>query len=162
MTKRTENEEYTEWKAEQALAWLRYIRRERLAAVAIQDEIETLRSLALRAQDTTSQRVSTSPAVDAVAKAAYELIELTDEYAAQLAALQDIQMDAHLRLMGLEDRRYVAVLVPYYIGGHTWEEVGEIAHYEPKTCERLRTEALPYVWEVMPADHRDPIPRADA
>ena len=159
--KRTENEAFTAWKAEQALEWLRYIRREQIVAIALHDEMESLRSLALRAQDTTAAHVSGSPAVDAVARAASELIELTDEYAAQLAALRDIRQDAHDRLMRLEDRRYAAILVLYYVDGRTWEEVAEAAHYEPKTCIRLRTEALPYVWEVMPREHREQIPRAD-
>lgn len=158
---RTRNAEYDAWKSEYALEWLRYIRREQLIAVAMQDEMETLSSMVLRAQDTTSQRVSTSPDMDAVAKAAYDLIELNDELASQLAALRDIRRDAHDRIMRLDDARYSTVLVLYYVDGNTWQQVADKAHYEVETVMRIRTEALPYVYDVMPNEWRQMIPRAD-
>ena len=161
MMERTTNAEYDKWKSEYALEWLRYIRREQLTAVAMQDEMETLSSMVLRAQDTTSQRVSTSPDMDAVAKAAYDLIELNDELAAQLAALRDIRRDAHDRIMRLDDARYSTVLVLYYVDGNTWQQVADKAHYEVETVMRIRTEALPYVYDVMPNEWRQMIPRAD-
>lgn len=154
-------DEYSAWKSEYALEWLRYIRREQLTAVAMQDEMETLSSMVLRAQDTTSQRVSTSPDRDAVAKAAYDLIELNDELASQLAALRDIRKDAHDRIMRLDDARYSTVLVLYYVDGNTWQQVADKAHYEVETVMRIRTEALPYVYDVMPNEWRQMIPRAD-
>lgn len=158
---RTTNAEYDAWKSEYALEWLRYIRREQLIAVAMQDEMETLSSMVLRAQDTTSQHVSSSPDMDAVAKAAYDLIELNDELAAQLAALRDIRRDAHDRIMRLDDARYSTVLVLYYVDGNTWQQVADKAHYEVETVMRIRTEALPYVYDVMPNEWRQMIPRAD-
>lgn len=158
---RTRNEEYDAWKSEYAREWLRYIRREQLAAVALQDEMETLRSIALRAQDTTASHVSGTPGIDAVAKAANDLIELTDELAAQLSALGGIRRDAHDRLMRLEDTRYSTILVLYYVDGRTWQQVADKAHYEVETVMRIRTEALPYVYDVMPNEWRQMIPRAD-
>ena len=159
--KRTENEAYTAWKAEQARAWLRYIRNERRAVVVLQDEIERLSSIALKAIDTTAPYVKASPSVDKVAKAAYDLIELNDELAAQLAALRDIRRDAHDRIMRLDDARYSTVLVLYYVDGNTWQQVADKAHYEVETVMRIRTEALPYVYDVMPNEWRQMIPRAD-
>ena len=153
-------DEFDSWKAHEALSWLRYVRSEHLKTVALQDEIDVMRSLALSGQDTTREKVQQQPR-DQVAEAASRLIEMTREFCAQLATIADISWDAHSRLMRLEDARYTQVLVLYYVDGNTWAAVADKMGYEPETCMGLRTEALPYVWDVMPAEWRTAIPRAD-
>lgn len=151
--------EATAWKSEQALSWLRRIRADHLLTVAMQDEIDVLRSMALSGQDTTREKVNVSGG-DRMPDIVQRIIDLTGELDAQMREMLDAREDAHKRLMEL-DPRYAAVLTLYYVDGNTWAAVACKTHYEVETCMRLRTEALPYVYEVMPRECRTMIPRAD-
>ena len=154
------NDEYIRWKSDQAIAWLRYVRHEQLTAVALRDEIDTLRSMTLKGNDTTADKVR-STSNDAMVDAVQELIDLSEDYRLQLTELKRMKVDAHDRLMRLDDRRYTVVLTLYYVDGNTWQQVADKAHYEVETVMRIRTEALPYVYDVMPNEWRQMIPRAD-
>ena len=155
----------TEWekfKAEQAAAWLEHVRELALDVAKTQDRVDVLRSMALPSGiDYTAPVVSTSPTADAIPNAVAKLVDAMGEYLDQLEAYVEESMDAGRRIAEIEDGRYRAVLVAYYMNGRTWEQVGYALNYDPNYCRELRNDALPLVYDVMPREWRTPIPRAD-
>lgn len=154
--------EWEEFKAEQAAAWLEHVRGLAHDVARMQDRVDVLRSLALPSGiDYTRPVVSSSLSPDAIPNAVAKLQDAIGDYCADLAAYVDESHDAATRLGRLADDRYRIVLILYYINGKTWREVGNAAGYDQDHCRRIRTEALPYVYDVMPREWKTPIPRAD-
>lgn len=154
--------EFDEWKAEQAAAWLRHIRELKHDIARLEDDIEVQRSLALpRGIDYTAPKVASSPTADAIPNAVARLEESIAQYTTELVGYLDEKQRARECLGLLDDARYRAVLMLYYVNGHSWATVGEKVGYSEVHCKELRSEALPYVYEVMPREYRTRIPRAD-
>lgn len=152
--------EFDTWKAQEAAAYLNRVRRSSLDVRRIQDEIEVQRSL-LPSGDLTREKVRSSPNPDALELAALAVLDLIEQYVTELAEYVELQREAHEAVKQLADARHRAVLTLYYIDGHSWEMVGRMLHYSSEHAKRLRTEALPLFWNVMPRHARTMLPRAD-
>lgn len=154
--------EYDEWKAEQAVAWLRHIRELKHDIARLEDDIEVQMSLALpRGIDYSVPKVAASPNRDAIPDAVARLEEAIAGYCTELVGYLDEKDQARDCISRLEDARYRAVLGMYYVNGHSWETVGEKVGYSEVHCKELRSEALPLVYEIMPREWRTMVPRAD-
>lgn len=154
--------EFDDWKAEQAGAWLRHIRDLKRDIVRLEGDIETQRSLVMPGGiDYTVPKVSTSPSKDAIPDAVARLEQAIAGYCTELVGYLDEMERARDCINGLEDVHHRAVLSLYYLNGFTWVAVAERLEYSPAHCKKLRNEALPLVYEVMPKEWRTMIPRAD-
>ena len=153
--------EYDEWRAEQAVAWLDHVRGLAHDVARLKDKVDVMRALALPSGiDYTLPKVSTSPSADAIPNAVARLIDSIGDYCAQLEAYVEEAHDADMRLSSIGDWRYRDVLIRYYVDGMSWREVGDRVGYVPDHCMRLRDEALPLVFDVMPREWRTPLPPA--
>ena len=154
--------EWTEWKAEQAAVWLRHLRDMKHDIDRLHDEIEVQRSLALpKGVDYSRPVVAASPRADAIPDAVARLEDSIAGYVSELDAYIGEKGEARDCLMLLDDSRHRAVLILYYLNGHSWEGVGERMGYDPNYCRELRNDALPFVYDVMPREWKTMIPRAD-
>ena len=155
-------DEWSEFKAEQAADWLEHVRRLEHDAATAQDRVDVLRSLALPSGiDYSLPSVKSSPSADAIPNAVAKLVDAIGDYVDKLDAYATESIDAAKRLQQIGDSRYRDVLTLYYVNGRTWEKVGEVLGYVPDHCRRLRNEALPLVYDIMPREWRTMIPRAD-
>lgn len=152
--------EFDNWKAQEAADYLNRVRRVSLLLRSIQDEIEVQRSL-LPSLDYSRDKITKSPNPDSLELAALRVLDLIEQYCTELAEYVELQREAHDSIMRMEDARYRAVLTLYYINGHSWDSVGEKIGYDPDYCKRLRQDALPLFWDVMPNREKTMIPRAD-
>ena len=154
--------EFEEWKAEQAAAWLDHVRGLAHDVARLKDKVDILRSLALPAGvDYARPVVSAPPNVDAIPNAVARLLDSIGDYCSTLDLYVAEAHDANERLATLADWRYRDVLIRYYADGMSWREVGAAVGYVPDYCRELRDAALPLVYDVMPNDWRTQIPRAD-
>ena len=155
-------DEWSEFKAEQAVGWLRHIRELKHDIARLEDDIEVQRSLALPSGiDYSRPSVQTSPSQDAIPNAVIRLEESIAQYTTELVGYLDEKQQARECISRLGDARYRAVLSLYYINGHSWATVGDKVGYDVDYCMRLRNESLPTVYDVMPREWRTIIPRAD-
>ena len=155
-------DEFAEWKAEQAAKWLRHIRELKHTIARIEDEIEVQRSLMLPGGiDYQRPVVSASPSADAIPNAVARLDEMVGEYMTELAGYVDEVGDARRCVSMLSDGRHRNVVTYYYLLGYPWIVVGDKMGYAPDWCRQLRDDALPLVYDVMPREWKQPIPRAD-
>ena len=154
-------DEYAEWKAEQAARWLRHVRELKHDISRLEDDIEVQRSLALPSGiDYSRTKVSTSPSADAIPNAVARLDDAIAQYTTELVGYLDERDEARACIGMLGDARHRAVLSLYYVNGHSWPTVSNIMHYEISWCMRIRDDALPLMYEHLPAQWRPKIPTA--
>lgn len=153
-------DEWESWKAGEAAAYLRVVRKSLLEQQRLIDEIEVERSL-MPGIDYSRERVKSSPRHDSLERSVIKLEELEVRHAEQLEECVELRAEAVAAIDRLEDVRYKTMLTLYYVDGHSWETVAEKARYNVQYCKDLRAEALPLFWEVMPRSAKTRIPRAD-
>jgi len=155
-------DEFREYRIEQAGAWLDRIRRMGVKVRTLEGEIAELRADAegLKALDYTRERVSMSPSGDRMAEIAALVFDKLDEFTDEYGGYMFERERARSCIMRLPDERHAAVLVRRYLSGQLWKEISESMGYDLRTVYRLRADGLCELYDLMPPTERDPIPSA--
>ena len=123
-----------------------YLRQVRQMDAVVKAKMETVRQLreqaaGIRAMRYDGDRVQHSDIVGLdvlVAKiCAYEQ-DVNDD----IAELLRLRKEVANRIDQLQDNRYKAVLIQYYINAKTWEQIAATLHYSERQIQRLHGEAL--------------------
>lgn len=105
------------------------------------EEAARLRALAERCTGAISERVQASPE-NAREDVYVRLIEASIEKEKEANAILDQKLRLSAKLTLMEDKRFSELLRLKYICGKTWEEIGEITHYDESTMRKLHGAAL--------------------
>ena len=159
MRKVNMDEEYRQYRVDQAEAWLSKVRRavdyERALRATADAQLEMADGL--RGIDYAEVRVATSPSPDAIPNAVaahMEAVEAILEIAADAAERVRRATDA---LAAMPDKTEASALQLYYVAGWKWEEVCVEMGYTWDGMMKLRRRALYDAYEVMPHSEREPV-----
>ena len=153
---------WSEYKYNQAKAWLEYVRKLGRSAertrLIVEDERAQLENV--RGVDYTREHVSGSTGladVDALIESLHRNIR---DYCATEAAYVRERKDAYDRLARLENAVERDALTLRYVMGMPWKDVCEELGYSKSRMMVLRKSAIANAYDVMPREWRDPIPPA--
>lgn len=153
------DEEYRQYRADQAHAYLERIRKMGEDCAALQQEVDDARERAdgIKGIDYSRDRVDVSPTDDGMLNAVELIRGAIREYAVKLAELLDERKAASDALNAMEDFTEAKALRLRYICCRDWESVCVEMHYSWDGMMKLRRRALSSYWEVMPPSERDPM-----
>lgn len=155
------NIEYDAWRAEEAERYLQRVRGAAIDVMRLREAVEVQRTLLPPGIDYSRLSVSGTKPTDSVELAAIAAMDAIREYCTELAAYTGMQREAMAAVLRLGNEKHRAVLALYYVLGHPWKSVAMKMGYTENHCMKLRTDALPLFWEVMPRGERTRLPRAE-
>ena len=153
------DEEFRQYRAEQAHAYLERIRRMGEDCAGLQQLVDDARERAdgVRGIDYSAVRVQVSPTDDAMLAAVDAIKASIADYVTALAAYEDMRHEASRALMRMEDGVEAKALRLRYLCDWKWERICTDMNYSWDGMMTLRKRALSRFWEVMPASGRDPM-----
>lgn len=153
------DEEYRQYRIDQAHAYLERIRRMGEDCAGLQQLVDDARERAdgVKGIDYSAVRVSTSPTDEGMLIAVDAIKERIRDYVTALAEYEDMRHEASRSLMRMEDSVEAKALRLRYLCGYEWEAVCVDMHYSWQGMMSLRRRALTSFWEVMPPGERDPM-----
>lgn len=151
------DEEYLQYRIDQAHAYLERIRKMGEDCAGLQKLVDDARERAdgLRGIDYSAARVQVSPSDDAMPNAVDAVKSRIADYVTALAAYEDERHTANKALMRMEDSVEAKALRLRYLCGWKWERVCMETNYSWDGMMSLRRRALSDFWEVMPLNERD-------
>ena len=153
------NDEYRNYRIEQAHAYLERIRNMGDDCAALQEEVDDARERAsgVTGIDYARDRVSTSASDDGMVNAIESIRHAIREYAVKLSELLDERKRASDAMDKMDDYTEAKALRLRYICGWKWGRVCTEMDYTWDGMMKLRRRALCSYWDVMPMSERDPV-----
>ena len=168
------DDEYREYTAAKAKAYLQRIRSLNHTERAIRSELQELREMAsgVAGIDYSRPRIKSTRNVDLMADALARIESMMDEYDAELVALLEEKARAKAALANI-DPVYAELLTYRYIEGKPWADVRllmtrdargkvhpELAYSEDHIRKVMHREALCELYPYLPTQWRDPLHHA--
>ncbi|MBQ9002146.1 MAG: hypothetical protein IJ087_09865 [Eggerthellaceae bacterium] len=153
------DEEYRQYRIDQAHAYLERIRKMGDDCAALQQEVDDARDRAsgVTGIDYARDVVSTSATDEGMVNAVEAIRAAVRDYALKLAELLDERRHASDAMNAMDDYTEARALRLRYICCMDWESVCVEMHYTYDGMMKLRRRALFSYWEVMPIAERDPM-----
>ena len=115
-----------------------------------QDQIEMLRSLLLTmSPDYSAERVRSIPARDRTGEIIAKVQEDIADLCEDIGRLIDVGREIRGVIYAVHDVRYRNLLELRYLNVKTWEQIGELMHYDPRWVRRMHGRALQAASKVM-------------
>lgn len=158
------DEELRRYRIDVAARWLERVRSLGIRVRVLESEIAELRADAegLGAMDYTRERVSASPSGDRMAEVASRIFERLDDLVDERREYEAERARARGCIDRLEDPMHWDVLVMRFLNGERWSAIADALGVKLPTVYAWRRDALDALYDVMPAQEKDAIPRADA
>ena len=158
------DEELKRYRIDVAARWLERVRALGIRVRVLESEIAERRADAegLGAMDYTRERVSTSPSGDRMAEVASRIFERLDDLVDERREYEGERARARGCIDVLENPMHRDVLVMRFLNGERWSAIADALGVKLPTVYAWRRDALDALFDVMPAQEKDAIPRADA
>ena len=151
---------FDEYKSDQARKWLEHVKelgaRIKLQEMLVKAERELLDGIKGVNYDSMPTAGNVTDLTDQIMKLQHSI----QDWSANLAEYIDVRRDAVERLRKLERPEESTCLIQRYVYGYQWHEVAKEMNYTRDGVLKIRNRALVNAWEVMPPEHKDPIPKA--
>lgn len=151
---------FDEYKSDQARKWLEHVKelgaRIKLQKALVDAERELLDGIKGVNYDAMPTAGNATDLADQIEKLQHSI----SDYSANLAEYIEARRDAVERLRRLERPEESTCLILRYVIGLQWIEVANEMSYTRDGVLKIRNRALVNAWEVMPPEHKDPIPKA--
>lgn len=102
----------------------------------LEKQITSLHSVTL------GDKVQSSSSGDSLQRTIDKIIDMRAEINGEIDRLVDLKAVIRNQLNSLNDNRYIAVMVEYYINGKTFEKIAENMHYSNRQIIRIHGNAL--------------------
>lgn len=158
------DEELRRYRIDVAARWLERVRALGIRVRVLESEIAELRADAegLGAMDYTRERVSMSAPGDRMADIAARIFERLDDLVDERREYEGERARARGCIDALENPMHRDVLVMRFLNGERWSAIADALGVKLPTVYAWRRDALDALFDVMPAQEKDAIPRADA
>lgn len=153
-------DEMTRWRADQARGYMEHVRSISISMECRREEIERMRSKQLPAAVVCTEGTQGSVYGDAVPDGIIALDEAICAYCSDLVGFVDEMKRAHDAISRVDCVERREILRLRYLCGMSLREASERMRYEYQSSKRLCMLALADVWEFIPLEWRDRVPRA--